>query len=65
MVLDVQINICYEKCTKLYYTIYKKDESAINVYNLNLTLNVNYYTMYKKYESGINVYNLNLTLNVY
>ena len=50
---------------KLYYTIYKKDESGINVHNLNLTLNVNYYTMYKKYESGINVYNLNLTLNVY
>ena len=64
MVLDVQINICYEKSKKLYYTIYKKDESGINVYNLNLTLNVNYYTMYKKYESGINVYNLNLTLNV-
>ena len=64
MVLDVQINICYEKSKKLYYTIYKKDESGLNVCNLNLTLNVNYYIMYKKYESGINVYNLNLTLNV-
>ena len=63
MALDVPINICFEKVKKLYYTIYKKDESSINVYNLNLTLNVNYYTMYKKYESGINVYNLNLTLN--
>ena len=51
-----------KNCITLFY---KKDESGINVYNLNLTLNVNYYTMYKKYESGINVYNLNQTLNVY
>ena len=65
MALDVQINVCYEKRKNCITLFTKKDESAINVYNLNLTLNVNYYTMYKKYECGINVYNLNLTLNVY